>query len=95
MVGEEKKECFSKRLQRKNPKWGEGIGVSVERPCRVLIFWLSKAAAVEKRTRRKDHHSSSHAESIFKCDMCNRDKCPSRIGFFSHSRCCSSEGEVS
>ncbi|XP_066282992.1 uncharacterized protein [Branchiostoma lanceolatum] len=42
-------------------------------------------SAEEKRIRRKE--LCNRTESAYRCDFCGRD-CHSRIGLFSHSRCC-------
>ena len=43
---------------------------------------------VEKRNIRKAKHTATLPNTDFKCERCNKD-CHSRIGLFSHQRCCS------
>jgi len=45
------------------------------------------AEAAEKRARRRER-AANISVSTYKCDRCDRD-CHSRIGLFSHKRCCS------
>jgi hypothetical protein len=44
-------------------------------------------SAEEQRTRRKHSQNLTPADSVFKCSHCDKD-CHSKIGLFSHSRCC-------